>query len=215
MENKRILLVGGGGHCRSVVDSLLETDGNRELGIVEKPGTGEGDVFGISVVGTDDDLQKLFDDGWGFAFITLGGIGLSEKRRSLYSILQKIGYIFPAIIDKTAIISKHVEIHEGAFVGKNAVINAGSEIGICAIINSCAVVEHDCSVGAFSHISPGAILCGGVSIESGAHVGAGAVVRQQLSIGHNSIIGMGSVVTRDIPENVIAFGNPCKIEKKL
>jgi len=95
------------------------------------------------------------------------------------------------------------------------VINAGSEIGICAIINSCAVVEHDCSVGAFSHISPGTILCGGVSIGSGAHVGAGAVVRQQLSIGHNSIIGMGSVVTRDIPENVIAFGNPCKIEKKL
>ncbi len=46
---------------------------------------------------------------------------------------------------------------------------------------------------------------------SDSHIGAGTMVRQFVKIGNNSLIGMGSVVIRDIPSNVKAYGNPCKV----
>ena len=53
-------------------------------------------------------------------------------------------------------------------------------------------------------------MCGEVQIGEYTHVGARSVVKQQVKIGANTLIGMGSVVLKNIPENVMAYGNPCK-----
>ena len=45
-------------------------------------------------------------------------------------------------------------------------------------------------------------------------IGAGAIIIDGIEIGSNTIIGAGSVVTKDIPADVIAYGNPCKIIRK-
>lgn len=54
-----------------------------------------------------------------------------------------------------------------------------------------------------------------VHIEDGVWIGAGVVVLPGVTIGRNSVIGAGSVVTRDIPENVVAVGNPCRVLREI
>ncbi len=213
MENnvkmgKKILLIGGGGHCHSVLDSVLSLKEYDEIGIIDNT---EHTYSGISVIGTDDDLPSLYKQGWTDAFIAVGSIGNTIIRRHLFEKAKAIGLTIPAIIDPTAIIGRLVNISEGVFVGKRAIINAGAKIHECAIINTGAIIEHDCEIGAFSHISPGSVLCGQVYIGHDSHLGAGSKVRQQIQIGDNSLIGIGSVVVKNIPSNVKAYGNPCRV----
>ena len=209
MDSKKLLLIGGGGHCRSVLDCVLSTGKYKEIGIVDNDTSIP--VLGIPIIGTDDDLSKLFSAGWTDTFVSIGGIGSTVLRRKLYERAKELGFTIPSIIDPSAIIARGIEVKEGVFVGKKVVVNTGSKIDNCAIINTGAVIEHDCIVGAFTHISPGTILCGQVSIGGDTHIGAGSVVRQGIKIGHNSLIGAGSVVVKDLPDNVKAYGNPCRV----
>ena len=54
-----------------------------------------------------------------------------------------------------------------------------------------------------------------VYIGENVWVGAGAVILPGVTIGDNSVIGAGSVVTRDIPANVVAVGNPCRVLREI
>lgn len=211
----RILLIGGGGNCRSIIDILLENDVYDLIGIVDNQII---DMSSLSkkivYVGTDEDLESLYKSGWNNAFVSLGSIGDSSIRKHLYCIVKKIGFCVPNIISKSAVLSKHCLLGDGIFVGKNAILNINVHIGDCCIINTGSIVEHDCVVGAFSHISPGAILCGGVSVGSDSHIGAGCVIKQGLTIGDNTLVGMGSIVTHDLDADSLYYGNPCHFVKR-
>ncbi len=52
-----------------------------------------------------------------------------------------------------------------------------------------------------------------VEIKDGAWIGGGVIILPNVTIGENTIIGAGSVVTRSIPDNCVAFGNPCRVDK--
>lgn len=54
-----------------------------------------------------------------------------------------------------------------------------------------------------------------VHIGKNCWIGAGAIILPGITIGDNSVIGAGSVVTKDIPDNVVAVGNPCKVLRKI
>ena len=54
-----------------------------------------------------------------------------------------------------------------------------------------------------------------VNIEDHVWIGAGAIILPGVTIGENSVIGAGSVVTKDVPPNVLAYGNPCKVIKEI
>ena len=207
---KRILLIGGGGHCRSVLDSVLSLKEYEEIGIIDNNDRSFLDSY---VVGTDDDITGLYKQGWTEAFITVGSVGNTNTRRRLYEMIKSIGLKVPTIIDPTATIGKSVNIDEGVFIGKRAVVNAGSQIHKCAIINTGAIIEHDCEIGEFSHISPGAVLCGEVSVGHDSHIGAGSIIRQLIHIGNQSLIGIGSIIVKDIPSNAKAYGNPCRVKE--
>ncbi len=206
--SRKLLLIGGGGHCKSVLDSLLSIDQNIDIGIIDKPDQEK--ILNVPIIGCDNDLIELYNQGYTEAFITLGSIGNPKHRIRLFGLIEKIGFDIPNIIDPTAIISKDVEFGEGVFIGKNSVINSGTSIGNGVIINTSSTIEHDCSIEDFVHIAPGAVLCGEVNVGSFSHIGAGSIIKQQITIGRNTIIGMGSVVLQNISDNVLAFGNPCK-----
>lgn len=209
--NRKLILIGGGGHCKSVLDSILAMRIYDRIGIIDSNSSIS--VSGVEVIGQDDDLLKLKNEGWTDAFISIGSIGFTSLRRRLYQVVKDIGFNVPFIIDPSAMIGVETKIGEGVFIGKRAIVNAGASIGNCAIVNTGAIVEHDCKIGSFSHISPGGIVCGQVIIGDDSHIGAGSVVRQGINIGANALIGVGSIVTRDIPNNVKAYGNPCKVVK--
>lgn len=207
---KKILLIGGGGHCKSVLDSMIERNEYDDIAIIDKNQYIGKNVMGISIIGSDEDLVRLFENGYKYAFITLGSIGDSSHRIRVFEIISKIGYEIPVIVDKSANLSKYSRLEQGVFVGKNSVINAGSVIKKGAIINSGAIVEHDCEIGEFSHISPGVVLGGGVFVGERCHIGINSSIKQEIYIGNDSIVGMGSVVLNNIKSKSTVYGNPCR-----
>jgi sugar O-acyltransferase (sialic acid O-acetyltransferase NeuD family) len=215
-ESKKILLLGAGGHCKSVLDSLLQSEEYESIGLIDKITKASYIVRefkasrGVRYLGDDNDLPRLFTEGYTDAFVALGSIGDSSLRNKLYAIIRNIGFQVPNIVDSSAAVSPYATLGEGVYIGKNAVVNSDSIIGNCAIINTSAVVEHECSVGDFVHVAPGSIVCGNVTIGWGTHIGAGSVIRQGVRIGSETMIGMGSIVLKDIGDYRTAYGNPCK-----
>lgn len=214
--DKKLLLIGGGGHCHSVLDSVLSSGLYTEIGVVAKD-QGNFDELNDDrlvadyLIGIDENLPRLYEEGWRYAFITLGSVGNTKGRRALYSVISRIGFELPTIIDVSAVVSNTAEVAPGVFIGKRAVINAGCKIRTCGIINTGSIIEHDCDIGTFAHISPGTTLCGQVTVGEDSHIGAGSVVRQGIRIGRRTLIGAGSVVVKDISDNVKAYGNPCRV----
>ncbi len=192
---KKIVLVGGGGHCKVVIDAI-ESSGEFDICGIVDPSLSKGkSVLNIAVLGKDDILPELFRKGIAHAFISVGSIGNCDIRKKIYKDLKDTGFKLPVIVHPKAAVSKYVEFGEGAFVAAGAVINADTKIGKNAIINTSSSVDHDCEIGDFVHIAPGAILSGGVKIGDGAHVGVGARIVQCLSIKENSFIKAGALIT--------------------
>lgn len=202
----KIVLVGGGLHCKSVIDTIKSSELFDIYGITDinaKNSVGE-----IEVIGTDDDLKKIYEKGVKNAFITIGGIGNYRLREMLYKKAKEIGFNIPNIVDKTSIIGSNVFLEEGVFVGKGAIINCDARVGRNCIINTGSIVEHDCILGDYVHVSPKATLCGSVNIGDYTHVGANSVIIQNITIGSKVIIGAGSVVIDNIIDKRKIVGNP-------
>lgn len=217
MANK-IVLIGGGGHCKSILDTLNSSFDYEDIFISDprlKLGT---EINGAIVAGGDEVLPELLNQGVKYAFVTIGSVGNRESielRRDLYCKAKALGYQIPNVIDRTAIVSESAKLSEGIFIGKRAVVNADVDLGTMAIINTGAIVEHECVVGGFSHISIGVVLAGGVNIGDNTFIGAGTTVIQDLYIGKNSVIGAGALVNKCVPDNCKAVGIPVRIIKQM
>lgn len=143
-------------------------------------------------------------------------IGKNSVRKEVVAYLKgRDGIVFGRAIHPSAVISSSSEIGLGTVVMPGVLVNAGAVVGEHCILNTGSSIDHDCRIGDFVHVSPHATLCGNVSVGEASWVGAGSVVIQGISIGKNCLIGAGSVVTRDLPDNVLAYGNPCRIMKLL
>ena len=193
---EKIVIIGMGGHAHSVIDSILSNGEYEIAGYVDK--ADHGSYLGISYLGDDDKLLEIHSNGITNAVVTIGFMGKSNVRNTIYNELKKIGYKLPVVIDKTAIIADNVSIDEGTFVGKGAVINANSRVGKMCIINSKALVEHDSLIGDFSHIAVSACLCGEVKVGSETFIGANSTIVQCLNVGNGIFIGAGMLVTSNI-----------------
>ena len=199
-----ILLVGGGGHSRAVID-VLESADMEIAGIVHGLECAFDPVLGYPALGRDADLPELRLR-FSRAVIAVGQIKSSSLRQGLFSKLRGMDFELPSVVSPSAYVSKHAVMGDGNVVMHMALINAGVSLADNCIINTKSLVEHECSIASHCHISIGAILCGGVSVGSGSFIGAGAVIRQNVRIGKNVIIGCGANVHADIPDNAIIRG---------
>lgn len=205
------MLIGGGGHCKSVLDTALRMNTFEEIIITDPDIKSGAKILGRSVVGDDDCLNQLRREGFDYAFITVGTVGNSPLREKLADKAASLGYKFPVIRDPSAIVADSASVGEGTFIGKNVVINVESKVGKHCIINTGAIIEHECEVGDFSHISVGTTLCGKVNIGGNCMIGSGSTVIQRVNIGNNSIVGAGAVVNKDLPAQCAAAGVPARI----
>lgn len=203
---KKIVLIGGGGHCRSVLDTLLRNKMYDEIVITDNDIPVGTEIMKCRVAGNDDILPYLLRSGFSDAFITVGSIRSAKFRHILFEKAVKYGFQMVNVIDSSAVVSEFVKLGNGIFIGKNAVVNAEVNIGDAAIINTNAIIEHECKVDTFTHISVGTILCGNVQVGHDSFIGAGTVVIQGIKIGNNVVVGAGSTVISDIPADTIRFG---------
>ncbi|MDY0388718.1 MAG: acetyltransferase [Methanolobus sp.] len=204
---KKLILIGFGGHFKSVFDSLDSTLFDDIKILDQNPDKWGLEYKGYEVCGGIELLKNLKEKEYNYAFICIGD---SNVRNYYYNECLKQDIELVNIIDKTSVISNSVKLGVGIFIGKKVIINTDAVVNNNAIINTGTIIEHDCNVGFLSFIGPGVILTGGVKTSDNSYIGAGVIVNPYLTIGRNSVIGSGSVVTRNIDSNKVAYGVPCK-----
>lgn len=207
---KMLILIGGGGHGESVIDSIRSANQYEIIGILDQKLEAGTSISGIPVLGTDELLTDLFHQGISYGVIAVGSLGDPRPRIRIYETLKQKGLVLPNVIDKSAVLSKDISMGEGSFVGKGAIIGAGAVLGKGCIINTGAIIEHGSNIGDFVHIAPGCVLCGNVSVGDNTHIGAGTTIIQNITIGSNAMIGAGSLVLRNISSHTLVYGRPAK-----
>ena len=197
-----LLLIGGGGHCRSCVE-VIETHNDYGIaGIVLPDASSTEPVLDYPVLGTDKELEKLLSKTPG-ALVAVGQISSPDIRIRIFTELKKLNAELPVIIASTANCSRYASVGYGTIVMHGALINASANIGENCIINSLALVEHDVNIEPHCHIATGALVNGGVQVGMGSFVGSGAVIREGVRIGSRAVIGAGQVVMSDVPESTV------------
>lgn len=192
MKKENILLIGGGGHCSSVIDVIEQQNKYAIAGIIDvKEKIGQSNM-GYKVIGCDNDIPCLIQDYKNF-LITLGFIRTPEKRINLFNLLIGFKVSFPVIISPIAYVSKHAIVGSGTVVMHFAQINANSRIGYNCIINSKALIEHDACIGNNCHISTGAIINGGVKVGEECFIGSGVVTKQYVDVPNHSFLKANTV----------------------
>ncbi len=210
MDNKNLILVGGGGHCKSVID-VAESAGYNIIGILDKPEKIGEKVLTYKIIGSDNDIPQYA--GEAEFIITVGQIKSSTIRQKITKLIEEAGGKFATIIAKDAYISKYTIIGEGTVIMHKAIINAGAIVGKHCIINTMADLEHDVKVGDYCHISTGSIINGDCIIGKNVFIGSHTVLINCISINGNTIVGAGSVVTTSIINAGTYLGNPAKCIK--
>ena len=209
-RNEKIIIIGGGGHGKVLIDAILLADRYEIAGVIDNDAAKKV-VAGVKIIGNDEKLEELYESGCQNAFIGIGSVGDPTLRIKLSRKLKKIGFTLPVVAHPSAVIAKSAHIEEGTYIAAGAVIGPEASIGKHVIINSNASVDHDGKIGDFVHIAPGAILSGGVEVGENSHIGTGAVIIEYKKIGSWTIVGAGSVVVANLPDNCKAYGNPCKV----
>lgn len=188
----KIILIGGGGHCKSLID-VIEMEGSFEIaGIVDRKEIVGQKVLGYEIIGSDDDLDNLFQK-FKYAVVSVGQIKSPDLRIKLFNHLNTIGFETPSIISPRAYVSKHASVDKGTVILHDVLINTEVRIGKNCIINSKALIEHDCIIGDHCHISTGAILNGGTIIGEGTFFGSNAVSKEYSAFSERAFIKAGSV----------------------
>ncbi|MEJ2682671.1 MAG: NeuD/PglB/VioB family sugar acetyltransferase [Gammaproteobacteria bacterium] len=119
-----------------------------------------------------------------------------------------------SLIAPSAVVSSSAEIVDGVVIAPLCSIQARAKIEENAAINTMAIVGHDVTVKASAVISSMVNLGGSVTVGEESYIGMGAMIKEGVKIGSNTIIGMGSVVYKDVPDGVIALGNPARVARK-
>lgn len=212
--NNALLVIGAGGHARSVLDIALE-NGMEIAGCLcpeypalsRLPGLEE-----VPIIGRDEDLERLFRQGYRKIFVAIGDNRLREQ---LYAGVLAIGFEPVNLISRDAHVSRRARLGKGICIMAGAVVHIGCTVGDNTIVNTGSSLDHDCTVGRSCHIAPGTAVSGSVRIGDGTQLGTGCSVIDGVQIGAWSFLGAGSVVVSDIGERVLAYGVPARRIKAL
>lgn len=209
MNNERgIILVGGGGHCRSVIE-VADSCGAQISGILDASLTVGQQIFGYPVLGNDElipDLVQIYS-----FVVTVGQIKNASVRKILHQKIKDLNGCLATLIASSAIVSKYATLGEGSVIMHHALVNAGANVGTGCIVNSFANIEHDVFLGDYCHVSTGAMVNGDCIIHDETFIGSQAVVANGVTIISNSIISAGAFVCKNIEERGIYAGNPAKL----
>jgi len=211
VEMKPLLILGGGGHARVLIDALRQSKCDNIIGIIDVDRTKQDSLIdGVPVIG-DESILTGYDARHIMLVNALGSIKTTEKRRLLFEKYKQKGYCFARVIHPAAIIAPGVILGEGTQVMAGAVIQPGCHIGDNSIINTRVSVDHGCRIGRSVHLAPGVTVSGEVIIDDNVHVGCGATVIQGIHIGQGSLVGAASLVIRHIPPDTTVIGVPAKV----
>lgn len=194
LERPNIILIGGGGHCLSVIDVIERENKYFIKGILDSS-IKDNNILGHPVLGGDDKIPSLIDDNV-FFLITVGQIKNFEIRKKISISLEKNNAQLAKVISPLAYVSSHAKIKKGTVIMHQAFVNAGAEIGKHCIINTKANIEHGVKIEDFCHVSTCAVVNGDSIVKRGTFIGSNATISNGITIEKNSIISAGKFVKK-------------------
>ena len=137
------------------------------------------------------------------------GVGEPLVRHTLLVKLREAGYTTATLVHPTVDIPASSCV-EGAIVCKYAFVSCNTKIGANSLILPNVCIGHDCDFGESCVVASGAQFGGCVKFGARVYIGMATAVKETMTVGADSIVSMSSSVVREIPENVIALGNPAR-----
>lgn len=212
---EKIVIVGAGGHAK-VVAECVDQSKFEIVGFLDKDDAHLGEILdGIPIIGNDADPAQWIRNGISGCVNGIGHVGNCVIRNKVYAKFKAAGFHMITAIHNRSIVSSNAIIEDGVVIMPGAIVNTGAHIMENVIINSNAIIEHDTIIGEGTHVAPGCAISGGVTVGENVLIGTGCSIIQSKIVGANTIVGAGTVVTKDIPENVVAVGNPVRIIREV
>ena len=209
-----ILLIGASEHAKVVMDVIEKGGKYKIFGLIDSYKPAGGNVFGYKILGTEDTLVELIEEGG-----VVGGVITIGDNWMRYKMAEKIKSILPefnfiTVVHPSAITARNVKIGAGSVVMAGVVVNSDSKIGEFCILNTRSSLDHDCVMGNFSSLAPGVTTGGKVSIGAFSAISLGANIIHGVNIGEQTVLGAGAVALDDIPDHCVAYGVPAKVMRK-
>jgi len=206
---KKIILIGGGGHAKVIIDILRESDSYSIEGLV----VNDPDSVKISdypILGNDTILPDLYKSGLRNVALGVGGFTDNKNRTKLFNSVKSLGFHVISVIHPSTIISKTAKFGEGCVIYPGVTINSDVIIGDNVIISSGATIDHEAVIEDNVLISTGVTIGAYTRIMNGALLALGSKIVAGVTIGRNSLVYAGSVVVHDVDENTNVLGVPAR-----
>jgi sugar O-acyltransferase (sialic acid O-acetyltransferase NeuD family) len=198
-EHNAIIVYGGGGHGKAVIELLRAVGAHPIVGLIDD-GREPGDrVLDVPVLGGEGALASVLEAGCLQAVNAVGGIGAMSSRIAVFEKLRAAGFDFPTLLHPSGVVEPSAKLAAGVQVFPQTYIGSESKVGFGCIANTGTIVSHDCVLADYVNLAPGAILAGAVEIGEGTLVGMGVTVNLNVHIGAGSRIGNGATVKEDVP----------------
>jgi acetyltransferase EpsM len=198
-----VLIFGGGGHGKAVIDLLRVLPGYRPAGVIDDnlvPGT---TILGVPVLGGSDALAEVYAGGIHAAVNAVGAVANVPFREEIFERLAQAGFSFPTLVHPTAFVEPSARLADGVQLFPHSYAGSDAEIGFGVILNVGVMVCHDCKIGRACNISPGAMLAGVVTVGARVLIGMGATLNIGVQIGDGARVGNGATVKKDVPPGAI------------
>lgn len=212
MEKEKIVIIGAGQHARVVLYNIEEQNKYEVIGYLDSDDNRIGNIFeGKKILGNyqRENLKEFSKKiGTNKFFI---GFGNMKYRKKVFDYFINNGWEAVNIIHPNAVVSKNARLGKGILIECGCLITPNPIIGDNVVVNTGSQVNHDNIIENNVYIASGVILSGGIKIGENTLLDDGVIVTLGCSVGKNSLIGAGAVVTKNIPDEVVAYGSPCKV----
>ena len=208
-----MLIMGSSGHASVLLDAIELAGGFTVVGFLDDTIEAGAVRGGYPILGKFADVQTVCAR----RVVTDAIIAVGDNwwRRKIYLELARIlpDIKFPIIRHPSAMVSTSAELGEGAAILAGSHVGPRSRVGKFCIVNTGSSLDHDCALSDFSSLAPGVFAGGRVKIGECSAIGVGVSISHRISIGSHSLVGTGAAVFRDIPDLVVAYGNPAKVRR--
>ena len=209
----KLLLIGSSGHASVLLDAIELAGEYSVAGYLDDTLRAGTEKRSYRILGNLTDAARICEKEMLNHLVI--AVGDNSSRRKIYlDLVSKVTSAkFPVVKHPSAVIAASAEVGKGAVILAQAHVGPASRIGEFCIVNTGGLVDHECTLQDFSSIAPGVAMGGKVEIGECSAVGVGASISDRVTIGKHSVIGSGAVVVKDIPDFVVAFGNPARVQR--
>jgi sugar O-acyltransferase (sialic acid O-acetyltransferase NeuD family) len=183
-----LVVVGAGGHGRSVLELVRLGGTHRVLAFLDDQQPAGADIMGVPVWGDSAWLQDLPARGVSAIHVAIGN---NRSRQALCERASAAGLSLTTLVHPRAYVSPSAVLGPGCSVMALAAIGTEAVLGDGAIVNMGAVVDHHARVGAYGHLGTNATMAGGTRIGARAWLQAGSALGYHVHLPDDTVLGPG------------------------